>query len=395
MHPTVVKDIETIGRISAIPSILEIIAESTGLRFAAVARVTDDSWTACAVLDRINFGLQVGGELDVTTTLCREIHSSQQPIVIECASEDEVYCGHPTPRRYGFESYIAVPIIRRNGQVFGTICALDPQPRKLTGGKILQTVELFAQLISAQLEVEEQLEQSQSELARALASGTTREQFIAVLGHDLRNPIAAVSAGARMLLRAPLDDKAMFIAHQIQSSAKRMADLVSDILDFARGRLGGGIPLDLHVVDDLANALRTIIDELQGTYPGRAIETHIDIPGLVYCDPKRIAQLFSNLLANALTHGDPNAPVTVRVEFRNDDLALAVTNQGKPIPQETLAHLFQPYTRDAGSSGPSGLGLGLYIAAEIARSHHGRIAVSSTSAGTTFTLTFPRLLGTP
>src|SRR4051812_24415671 len=121
-HPKA-KDVVTIGRISAVPSILQIVSETTGLRFAAVARVTESSWTACAVLDKIDFGLRVGGGLDVSTTLCKEIRASREPIIIENAREDAVYCGHPTPKMYGFASYIAVPIIRRNGEVFGTICA--------------------------------------------------------------------------------------------------------------------------------------------------------------------------------------------------------------------------------------------------------------------------------
>jgi phosphoserine phosphatase RsbU/P len=390
MQPAPDKDIATIGRISAIPTILEIIAETTGLRFAAVARVTETSWTACAVLDRLNFGLEVGGQLELTTTLCREVHASRQPIIIERASDDAQYCGHPTPKQYGFESYIAVPIIRRNGDIFGTICALDPLPRKLSDRKTLQTVMLFAELVAAQLEIEEQLEQSRSDLSTAVESGALREQFIAVLGHDLRNPISAVSAGAKMLLRQPLDERSAFIARQMESSAKRMGDLVSDILDFAHGRLGNGIPLEQRPVENLSEALRAIVSELQGAHPERVIHTHIEIEGLVYCDPNRIAQLFSNLLANALTHGDPNSPVSVLAQVMGDQVVLSVTNQGAPIPAETLPQLFQPYTRRTGNSSPAGLGLGLYIASEIARSHAGRISVSSSAQdGTTFTFSCP------
>ena len=120
------------------------------LRFAAVARVTEDSWTACAVLDRINFGLQVGGELDVTTTLCHEIHTSHETIIISKASEDRRYCDHHTPKMYGFESYISTPVFRTDGSFFGTVCALDPRPadglaalfaqgeNKLTQGWLMQ-----------------------------------------------------------------------------------------------------------------------------------------------------------------------------------------------------------------------------------------------------------------
>ncbi len=182
MDARIAKDVSTIGRISAVPSILEIVTEVTGLRFAAVARVTADTWTACAVLDKIDFGLSVGGDLDVSTTLCREIRLSEQPIIIEHASQDESFCRHPTPRMYGFESYIAVPIIRRNGEVFGTICALDPRPASLRDPKILRMVTLYAELIAAQLEIEDQLEANEAALALATEAGALREQSGAASG---------------------------------------------------------------------------------------------------------------------------------------------------------------------------------------------------------------------
>src|SRR4051812_8107506 len=125
------QDIAAIARIRAVPTVLQVVVESTGLRFAAIARVTKTSWTACAVHDSIAFGLKVGDCLDVATTLCQEVRVCLAPIVIEHASKEPEYCGHPTPRLYGFESYIAVPILRRTGEYFGNLCALDPEPAKL------------------------------------------------------------------------------------------------------------------------------------------------------------------------------------------------------------------------------------------------------------------------
>ncbi|HBM07244.1 MAG TPA: histidine kinase, partial [Pseudomonas sp.] len=123
MNRSITDDISAISRINAVPAILRVISETTGLRFAAVARVTEDSWTACAVLDRTNFGLQVGGELDVTTTLCHEIRASHETIIISKVSEDGRYCNHHTPKMYGFESYISTPVFRTDGSFFGTVCA--------------------------------------------------------------------------------------------------------------------------------------------------------------------------------------------------------------------------------------------------------------------------------
>src|SRR4051812_44069508 len=118
-------DIAAVARVSAVPTILRVIAETTGMGYTLVARVTPAQWIACAVHDEISFGLKVGDELDVATTLCSEVRDSLKPIIVEHASREPSYCEHPTPKMYGFESYIAVPVFRRSGDYFGNVCALD------------------------------------------------------------------------------------------------------------------------------------------------------------------------------------------------------------------------------------------------------------------------------
>ena len=120
MKDSVADDLAAVGKIKSVPTILEVVCRTTGLGFSAVARVTEDRWVACAVRDEIEFGLQPGGELQVETTICDEIRDSGRLVVIDNVAEDEVFCGHPTPRLYGFQSYISVPIHRPDGQFFGT-----------------------------------------------------------------------------------------------------------------------------------------------------------------------------------------------------------------------------------------------------------------------------------
>jgi signal transduction histidine kinase len=387
--PAQAADVARIERISSVPTILQIVCETTGLGFAAVARVTQTSWTACAVMDRIGFGLQAGAQLEVTTTFCNEIQDHRQPIVIDKASEDPSYIGHQTPLLYGFESYIAVPIIRRNGEVFGTICALDPKPAPLREAGLLPSMNLFAELIAAQLDLEERLETSQLALTDAREMDVLRDQFIAILGHDLRNPIASITSGLRRLSKTALPSQAMtYVAHMRQSCA-RMAELVDNMLDFARGRLGGGIPAERRAVEDLGAALQQIVEECRGAHAGRRIEADIALAGLVFCDPQRIAQVLSNLLSNALHHGAPDKPVQVLARSEGGGLLLRVTNQGLPIPAEKLAQLFQPFSRGDNDSMAQGLGLGLYIAFEIAEAHAGTLQVTSTAEATIFTLELP------
>ncbi|PYB73748.1 MULTISPECIES: GAF domain-containing sensor histidine kinase [Pseudomonas] len=391
MTQAVIADIAIIGRINAVPAILQVICETTGLRFAAVARVTESSWTACAVLDTLGFGLEVGGELEVATTLCHEIRSTRQTIVIDKASEDEQYCRHHAPRQYRFESYISVPVLRTDGSFFGTICALDAKPTPLKGTAIQPMMESFARLLAIQIESEENAQRTELALHKERAMAEVREQFIAVLGHDLRNPLFAITAGAELLSQRLTHDKQRAIAQHILTCGQRATELVRDMLDFARGRLGAGIPLNLQPCHDLPDALGHVASELQRVHPQRRIILDIGQVGGLLCDRERIMQLLSNLIANALLHGDPQGPVTVRASLSDSTFDLSVHNQGTPIAPQTLPLLFEPFSRPISGAPQPGLGLGLYIAKQIALAHGGRMEVtSSAEGGTLFSFRLPK-----
>ena len=295
--------VAAISRIDAVPRILDVVCRTTGMGFAAVARVTEDRWIACAVHDEIQFGLQPGGELQVGSTICHEIRQSGQAVVIDHVAEDDAFCQHPTPAMYGFQSYISVPIVRPSGVFFGTLCAIDPRPMRLNTRETLGMFQLFAELIGAHLDVHERLASSEAALLGEREGAELREQFIAVLGHDLRNPLASIDAGAKMLLRTPLNEKGKTIVGLMQNSVTRMAKMIDNVLDLARGRLGTGISLARDANQPLAPVLNQVAAELQASWPDREIETDFSLAERVNCDRTRIAQLFSNLLGNAITHG--------------------------------------------------------------------------------------------
>lgn len=385
MAKTVAADIATIGRINAVPALLQVICETTGMRFAAVARVTDTAWIACAVLDQLGFGLEVGGELALDTTLCNEIRDHHHTIIMDHASTDPLYCDHHTPRIYKFESYISVPVFRANGEFFGTICALDPSPKPLKNSAIQPMIESFARLLSIQMESEEAFAQTEQALAQERQIAELRDQFIAVLGHDLRNPLFAINAGAEMLLRRAADERSISIIEHIITSGKRASRLVEDVLDFARGRLGSGITVAMEPLPDLAAALQHVVAEVHRVHPQRVFNLHIGDLRDVKGDRERITQLLSNLVANAIHHGSEQGPVVINADIEDGIFRLSVHNQGTPIAASVMAQLFQPFTRNNANAPPSGLGLGLYIADQIARAHGGHMDVSSTAeAGTLF-----------
>lgn len=415
--PTVEDDIKTVGAIEAVPTILEVVCRTTGMGLAAVARVTEGRWVACALLDNIHFGLKPGGELKVETTICHEIRQSEQAVVIDDVDQDVQYCNHPTPAMYGFKSYISVPITLADGSFFGTLCAIDPHPRPLKESGAPGMFKLFAQMIAHHLdavrrvgEAEGQVLQAnrranaaegrsqkagrrafeaEGKLADEQATALLREQFIAVLGHDLRNPLSAISGGVRLLVPELHTAKARQIAELVQASVVRMSGLIDNVLDFARGRLGGGLSLQRNAAEPLEPVLRQVIEELRIGVPNRVIETDYDITHPISADRARIGQLFSNLVGNALTHGAADAPVRVRAKSDGQDFELVVSNAGPQIDQTAMERLFQPFFRGEVRHSQQGLGLGLHIASEIAKAHGGTIAVSSTPSETQFTFQMP------
>jgi len=358
--------------------------------FAAVARVTEDHWVACSVLDHISFGLKPGDELKIETTLCREIRLSGEPIVINSVAEDQHWRGHPIPAMYGFQSYIAMPIILADGSFFGTLCAIDPGPARLKTPEIIGMVRLFAELVAKELDAARKLAVTEAALREERGIAELREQFIAVLAHDLRTPMRSISCLIELLVRkTPLDSETVTMTRMMRESASRMVALIDNLLDFARGRLGGGLPLTRDAGQPLETVLQTVISELNASYPNRLVETEFNFIEPVYCDRGRIAQLFSNLLGNALAYGSSDQPVRVRAISSLAGFELDVANGGDPIPEAALGHLFQPFYRSAVMHDREGLGLGLYIAREIATAHGGTLEVQSTQAETRFTFRLP------
>ncbi|TPG47067.1 GAF domain-containing protein [Roseomonas nepalensis] len=389
LPPALAADVQAIGRIEAVPTILDVICRMTGMRFAAVARVTEERWVACETLDKAGLGLKPGDELAIATTFCQGIVETGTPVVFGNAPEDPAYRDHPVPALYGFQSYVSVPITLRDGRRFGTLCALDPSPRRVDGPETLGMFRLFAELIAAQLAADDELRRARAELTEQRELAVLREQFIAVLGHDLRNPVASIASGARLLGRSVTDETGRKVLALMQSSILRVGGLINNLMDFARARLGEGLELDRRGADPLAPVLESTIDELRSIHPGRQIEARLAIDEPVPADGPRIAQLLSNLLGNALTHGDAASPVRIEATTEGGVFELRVANAGRPIPADALPGLFQPFFRGSVRPNQQGLGLGLFIASEIARVHGGTLEAESGPSETRFTFRMP------
>jgi two-component system, sensor histidine kinase and response regulator len=240
-----------------------------------------------------------------------------------------------------------------------------------------------------------QLYRQRQQLAHELKDRTEtlrlNEMFSALLAHDLRNPLSAVMASAQILQRRSSDSHAQEAAVRILSSGKRMGRLIEDMLDLARARLAGGIIVKREP-GDLKALVERVIREHQAAAPERVIEAVYSGDFNGYWDAERIAQVASNLIGNALKHGDAQAGVHVCLDgTAHDCIVLSVTNTGT-IPAELLPHLFDPFRggqRPAGRS--EGLGLGLYIVYQIVKAHHGDVDVDTGHDNlTAFRIVMPR-----
>jgi PAS domain S-box-containing protein len=231
---------------------------------------------------------------------------------------------------------------------------------------------------------------AQEDLRARAEEAKLREGFIAVLGHDLRNPLAAVISALRIVRRDPSGPRAAEVVELAGHAAVRMSAMVDDLLDFARARLDGGLGIDAAQEVALRDVIEQTVEELRVSHPEARVVTRYRHLDPTACDPDRIGQLVSNLIGNAVAHGEPGRPVLIETHDEGDATVVSVSNRGRTIPPERRATLFEPFTAAAGDDRRRGLGLGLYIARSIAAGHGGTLDVRSEDGTTTFTLRLPR-----
>jgi sigma-B regulation protein RsbU (phosphoserine phosphatase) len=303
----------------------------------------------------------------------------------------------PLLRMQGFFNEVALDVMTAAGDRLPILA--NARERRTAGGELLftrVTIFLAAErrryergLVDARAAADAASREFTERWMAEKDRGELREQFIAVLGHDLRNPLAAIDAGIRMLLQEQASEKAAKILRLIQNSTRRMSEIIDNVLDLARGKLGSGLSVTPEKGQALAPTLEQVIAEFRAIVPERVIDTNIQLEFPVAADHPRIAQLLSNLLGNAITHGDPGQPIRIDARLNDRQLEISVANGGEPIPQAAREHLFQPFYRGKVSPNQQGLGLGLFIASEIAKAHGGRIDVTSDPIETRFTFVMP------
>lgn len=246
--------------------------------------------------------------------------------------------------------------------------------------------------LPAELEAADNLRDELSHIATSRAADVDRARtaLLAMLGHDLRDPLQSISMAATLLSRT---DTGARMGERIRYSSGRMQRLISQVLDLSRLQGGLGLGIEKRLCD-LSSMVNSLIDEKRQAYPGLRIEPDVPDGLTLMADTDRIAQVVTNLMSNARQHGAPRQPILVKAATSGDVITLTVTNHGEPIPDDLLAHLFSPFKPESvgQSRNRNGLGLGLYIAERVVRDHGGEISVKCRDGLVVFSVTLPRAM---
>ena len=323
-------------------------------------------------------------------TICHYAVAGSEPLVIPDTRAHPVYSQIPTVESLGVGAYLGVPLVTAAGEALGSFCVIDFQPHEWRELDV-DVLREFAESTLREIELRLALRDAQSARARGEAAIRAREDIVAVLSHDLRNPIHTIRSSASTLIALPIaaSERRRFY-EIIHRNAETMTRLVSDLLDISRIE-GGGLRLELAPVDPaalLGEALELLTPTAASRGVALEVETAPDLPPVI-ADRARLHQVLANLVDNAVQFTPASGRVVMRAAAAEYDVAFSVSDSGHGIPAEDLPHIFDRFWQ-ASRARRSGAGLGLAIVAGIVRAHGGAVRVISTpGAGTTFSFSVP------
>jgi len=409
------QDVTNIQNITIVPTLLNVICQTTGMGFAAVARVTEDRWITCSVQDNVAFGLKPGDELQIKTTICDEIRQDRKAVIIDNVSEDPEFRYHHTPAMYGLQSYISVPIMLKDGSFFGTLCAIDPKPNSLKTFKVREMFNLFADLISFHItsieeanesktilkEKDNLLEKTEIEKQKAVKSKSDIEKklieknislekmnneleaFNYISSHDLQEPLRKIQLFTDTIEREEvnnLSEKGKTAFNKIKTSAFRMQNLINDLLIYSKTKFDDR----KFALKDLNEIARDVIEDLTDEFENKNVVFDIQDLGKLSVIEFQFRQLLYNLINNSMKFASPdrNLIITISAKITNGILEklspltkyyqITIADNGIGFDQsynEKIFGLFQAlHTKPAKSTG-----IGLTIVKRIVENHNGFI----------------------
>ncbi len=388
---------------------LELICRTTNMGFAAVARVTENRWIACAVQDEIGFGLKPGGELQLETTICNEIRGHGQPVIIDEVAKDKYFFNHHTPKMYGFQSYISIPIFLKSGQFFGTLCAIDPKPLPLKAGNMVTMFNLFADLIAFHLHNQDQqqakalvLNKAQQDLA---ASRDDVRQYEHVSRHSLQEPLRKLQVFTDMIVHdvsLPPEHRVRDLAVKINRLSGDLSAKINRLNELADMQAAPEkfTKVDLQeVVANVLIGLRTGIKSRQAVVTVHSLPVVAGIAGQLeivlyhiidnalrysqgYILP--IIDIFADIVdAGSIQHAQ------VGTQYRKYH-KVCIRDNGIGIEGTHLEKIFDLFVQLKPKAHVDSVGVGLSQARRIMRQHDGVVLVESVEGkGSVFSLLFP------
>ncbi|WP_456866247.1 GAF domain-containing sensor histidine kinase [Galbibacter sp. BG1] len=379
------KDLDTINDSKLLPQILDEVLEITQMGFVCIARMSETQWITSLIKKNIELNIPKGLCLPLSQTICSEVKLSRKPVFIDDLENNPDFSNHSLVVDYGCKSYAALPLYKNNETFFGTLVLMDISPKTFNRYKMKTALQKSIFQISSYLEMKDTIYQLNRELSEERRLAELRDTFIAILGHDLRNPVATTRMISDILIHQKLPEAATNQLKLIKSSSYRMQELIDTILDLAKGHIADGIRLNLvRNKNHLINSLSQVISEAKAIDPSRTFKTTIEIDKSFPCDVDRLGQLLSNLLSNAIKHGNRKDPILIYTGIKFNSFIISVTNTGPRISENVSKNLFKPYYKENSIKNAQGLGLGLYIVSEIAKAHQGTVEVNSNDIQTTF-----------
>ncbi|MBC5783895.1 PAS domain-containing sensor histidine kinase [Ramlibacter sp. USB13] len=352
-----------------------------------------------------------GRIVGANATLCRWLQYAREDLVGQLRFQELLTMGgrifwqtHLQPLLRIQASVAEVKLELRRKDASGVPVMVNMAERPWNGGTLLHVAVFLAEdrdkyereLLLQRRRAEElaaQVARDQQELAVARGEAEDRavfaEQLVGIVSHDIRNPLSVIHMSTALLERGLAPAQQAQAVARVSRAVQRVQRLIADLLDFTQARVGGGLGMKKSD-GDLHQAIADSVSELAVAFPARELRHERSGDGRCLADADRIVQAVGNLVANAVSHGDPARPITVRSEGSADRMRVSVHNDGPAIPPELLPRMFEPMVRGA-QARAQGVGLGLYIVRAIVQAHGGTVAVQSAAGeGTTFLLEWPR-----
>lgn len=363
--------------------ILEALCGHTKMRYGLIRKKDGQTWGNWCVYD-YQYQKIVAKNSETYVKIYQAIRKGLSPIYIDDSELCSVNQWTEILQKFGLKSYISYPIINKKDAIIGHLSLMNAEPVHFDQSKLEMLLPVCSDLIAIDFKTVAACRNTRKKLEQELNYSKNRELVLSSLAHDLNNPVSIVKVISQYLRGNIKDESQRNLLEKIEEASFRMKGMIDDILDFSSIRLGYEF---IRVSDNqrMDSLIRQILSEFELLH-SRTLIANINLPVDVPCDHHKMGRAFANLIGNAIKHGDPYQNIEINAFIQKEIFIFSVTNKVSHPHSSDLTDLFKPFVK-AGNS--NGLGLGLFIANEIAKIHKGKITVNLEDSKITFNLMIP------